>query len=137
MVFLERILRLLGLRRVKRREYTFDAALDQSLRALAREEDQPPRVVAENLLSMALERRQHADKNLALWHSLTSRQKEVAALTCLDYTNCEIAQRLYISPETVKTHIRNTLHRFGLHGKHELRQALADWNFSAWEDIKL
>jgi len=63
---------------------------------------------------------------------LTPRQQQTAALACLNFTNRQIAARLGISPQTVKTHIRNLLHRFDLHSKAELRQVLADWDFSEW-----
>ena len=48
-------------------------------------------------------------------------------------TNRQIAARLVLSPETVKTHLRSVLHKFGLRSKAELRQALAGWDFSGWE----
>jgi DNA-binding CsgD family transcriptional regulator len=56
----------------------------------------------------------------------------VAALTCLGYTNRQMAARLSLSPETIKTHVRNVLFKFGLNRKTDLRQALANWDFSAW-----
>jgi DNA-binding CsgD family transcriptional regulator len=45
-------------------------------------------------------------------------------------TNHEIAYELGISRETVKSHIRRTLAKLGLHGKSDLRlliQALDPW----------
>jgi len=56
----------------------------------------------------------------------------VAALACLNFTNRQIAARLSISPQTVKSHMRNLLLRFELHSKVELRQVLSDWDFSEW-----
>lgn len=88
--------------------------------------------VALDLLRTALADRQVAEEQLARWRLLTDRQKQVAALTCLSFTNRQIAARLKISPQTVKSHMRNLLHRFDLHGKTELREALADWDFSEW-----
>jgi len=35
---------------------------------------------------------------------------------------------------TVKTHMANVLRKFDLHSKIELRMALSDWDFSAWEE---
>lgn len=67
------------------------------------------------------------------WRSLSPREQDVAALTCLGYTNPQIAARLHISVETVKTHMRNTLVKFQLHSKAELRMILSDWDFSEWE----
>ena len=87
---------------------------------------------AQGLLKNALLERQVAEVHLAHWRALTPRQQQIAALACLNFTNRQIAARLNISPQTVKAHMRNLLHRFDLHSKSELRQALEDWDFSAW-----
>ncbi|MCP4418016.1 MAG: helix-turn-helix transcriptional regulator, partial [Chloroflexi bacterium] len=73
------------------------------------------------------------DENLALWHTLTNREKETAAFTCLGYTNHEIAQKMVISPNTVKTHLRRVLQKFGVGSKSELQLVLASWDFSGWD----
>lgn len=87
---------------------------------------------AQDLLKTALVDRQVAETQLQHWRALTPRQQHVAALACLNFTNRQIAARLGISPQTVKSHIRNLLHRLDLHSKSELRQALEDWDFSEW-----
>ena len=87
---------------------------------------------AQDLLKNALVDRQIAEAHLGHWRALTPRQQQVAALACLNFTNRQIAARLGISPQTVKAHLRNLLHRFELHSKTELRQALEDWDFSEW-----
>ena len=53
----------------------------------------------------------------------------VTALTCLGLTNPQIAVRLSLSPETVKTHVRNVLAKFEVNSKDELRHILANWDF--------
>ena len=88
--------------------------------------------VAQDLLENALVDRRVAEVHLTHWQALTLRQQQVAALACLNFTNRQIAARLSISPQTVKAHLRNLLHRFELHSKAELRQALEDWDFSEW-----
>ena len=102
------------------------------LAQIAARNDSSRSQVALDLLKTALADRQVAEKQLERWRLLTDRQQQVAALTCLNFTNRQIAARLKISPETVKAHMRNLLHRFDLHGKTELREALADWDFSEW-----
>jgi DNA-binding NarL/FixJ family response regulator len=87
---------------------------------------------AQELLKNALLERQVAEVHLGHWRALTPRQQQIAALACLNFTNRQIAARLNLSPQTVKAHMRNLLHRFDLHSKSELRQALEDWDFSAW-----
>ena len=67
-----------------------------------------------------------------LWRELTPREQQVAALVCLGYTNQEIARRLTISVNTVRTHVRNVLEKFQTASKAELRLILADWDFADW-----
>lgn len=89
--------------------------------------------VVNQLLSFALAEQYMVDENLSLWETLTDREKEAAALTCIGYTNHEIAQKMVISPNTVKTHLRNTLQKFGVSSKAELQVLLANWDFHAWD----
>lgn len=113
--------------------FEMDAALRASLQELADREQRPVDELAQDLLHQALSARQAEQDAWRAWKELTPRQQEVAALICLGYTTPEIAARLSISPETVKTHVRNLLEKFNRHTRQELRQALADWDFSAWK----
>ena len=107
-----------------------DPANAQYLAQIAAGSETSRQEVAQDLLKPALLDRQVAETNLARWRALTPRQQQVAALACLNFTNRQIAARLSISPQTVKSHMRNLLHRFNLHSKAELRQALENWDFS-------
>lgn len=100
---------------------------------LAERERRSPQALANTLLADALETRRLAELSLQHWESLSPREQEVAALICLNYTNRQIAARLGLSPETVKTHAHNLMVKFELRTRAELRRALAGWNFSAWE----
>jgi DNA-binding CsgD family transcriptional regulator len=40
---------------------------------------------------------------------LSAREKEVLSLLSQGLTGVEIAERLYLSPETVRTHVRNAM----------------------------
>ena len=48
---------------------------------------------------------------------LTPREKEVLALLKQGYTNKEIAEKLYISEKTVKSHMNNIFRRFNVSGR--------------------
>jgi two-component system response regulator NreC len=113
-----------------------DADLARSLHSLAEQEQRPPEEVAAELLAFALAHRSADEINLQCWRSLSAREQQVAALVCLGYTNRQIAARLVLSQETVRSHVRNVLVKFALHSKAELRRALADWDFSAWEQVR-
>ena len=137
MPFWQHLLRLLGLSRPTRLNLKVDRSLIQSLQNLAQREQRAEKELAAELLSMALVQRKTAEINLARWEALSPREQQVAALVCLGFTNRQIADHLVLSHETVKTHVRNVLYKFDLRSKAELRQALADWDFSAWQNLNL
>jgi DNA-binding NarL/FixJ family response regulator len=56
---------------------------------------------------------------LALLDELTDREREVLQLLAEGERNDDIAQRLFISPQTVQTHVRNVLAKLGVHSKLE------------------
>jgi len=100
---------------------------------IAEQEQRSPEDVASEIFSHTREEYEHFDKKLAKWHTLSPREQEVAALACLGYTNEDIAQKLFISPNTVKVHIRNSLFKFSAHSKEHLRQILKGMDFSAFD----
>jgi len=51
---------------------------------------------------------------------LTVREREVVALIALGHETNRIAEELYISPETVRTHVRNAMAKLGVHTRAEL-----------------
>jgi DNA-binding NarL/FixJ family response regulator len=110
-----------------------DDSLLHSLRDLAAREQRLPEEVIASLLNQAMQERQAAESGWKRWQALTPREQQVAALVCLGYTGRQIAAYLVISPETVKTHVSNLLRKFDLCTRQELRQSLAGWDFSAWE----
>ena len=100
--------------------------LAEHLRHLARVYGHPLESLTADLLRRGLEqerRRRRAEDALA---GLTPRQREVARLAVGGRTNRQIARELWLSPETVKTHLRRTLEHFDLHSKAELRLLLLD-----------
>jgi DNA-binding CsgD family transcriptional regulator len=57
---------------------------------------------------------------------VTSREMDVLRLVSSGLSNAEIAQRLYLSPRTVETHVSSLLARTGCRSRQELRGYL-DW----------
>ena len=53
-------------------------------------------------------------------YKLTSRQQEVALLSLQGYSNLEISETLYISPHTVKDHLKEIFHVIGVRSRSEL-----------------
>jgi len=133
MPFWKRIVDLFWPQRGARRTFQLDEGLVRSLDDLAQREQRPPDEVAVSLLEEALLERGAADRHMQRWRELTPREQQVAAFICLNYTTREIAARLTISPETVKSHAHNALFKLGVHNRQELRRALARWDFSGWD----
>jgi len=132
MTLLERVLNTFGRRHALRLSLPAEVKLLQAVQLLASRERRPAEQVAAELLSEALSRRQRAEANLRRWQMLSPREQQVAALICQNYTNRQIAARLSISPETVKSHIRHLLPKLDASSKVGLRHCLEDWDFSTW-----
>ncbi|MFF8266674.1 response regulator [Streptomyces sp. NPDC016562] len=48
------------------------------------------------------------------WHTVTNRERDVLRLVATGVTNTEVAQRLFISEATVKTHLNRAMAKLGL-----------------------
>jgi DNA-binding NarL/FixJ family response regulator len=51
------------------------------------------------------------------WAALTGRQREIVHWAAKGLSNKQIARRMEISPETVKTHLHHIYERVGVHGR--------------------
>lgn len=71
------------------------------------------------LLHQVVKEREARRDALALLDELTEREREVLQLLAEGTRNDEIAQKLFISPQTVQTHVRNLLAKLGVHSKLE------------------
>ena len=91
--------------------------------------------VANDLIHFALCEDQLAESSLEIWQQLTQREREIAALIWLGLTNPQIAERLSISPNTVKTHIKNVLAKFNVHSKKRLQDLLLGLDLSDWAHL--
>ena len=62
------------------------------------------------------------------WSSLTKREQQVVELVAEGLTNPEIAERLVISLQTVKTHVSNIFSKLGVPGRWELARKVRSRN---------
>ncbi|MBM3136870.1 MAG: helix-turn-helix transcriptional regulator [Chloroflexi bacterium] len=108
--------------------------LARDLESLAEREGCTPDEIILLLLNQGLEAHRQSDHDHRSWERLSAREKQVAALMCDGLTNRQIAARLVISPETVKTHVRHLLRKFNLRARKELRARLKDWDLSEWRE---
>jgi DNA-binding CsgD family transcriptional regulator len=124
----------LGLKRLSgRRSFALEADLHEALLKQAGGDEGRVDKLAGELLASGLAQIRCDEKMRQRWQGLSRRQQDVAALTCLGFTNRQIAVRLGIAEDTVKSHMKHTLAKFQLHGKVELQEALKEWDFSEWE----
>src|SRR5690606_30889484 len=56
----------------------------------------------------------HREKLVPLYDALTDREKEITHLIAEGLTNAEIGSRLFISPNTIRTHRNNIYRRLGV-----------------------
>ncbi len=87
--------------------------------------------VYKDIIEAGMKAVQDKDEYAGIWDSLSGREQQVTALTCLGYRSYEIAGMLGVSYETIRTHSKHIYAKFGLNRK-ELRLALKDWDFRGW-----
>jgi len=124
-----------GKRRKRKDSRVFfrDEQLVVRVRKIAVDQRREEQDVYQDILQAGMEVLQDKDEYAGVWDSLSQREQQVAALTCLGYRSYEIADMLGISYETVRTHSKHVYAKFDLN-RNELRQALKDWDFQAWLD---
>lgn len=134
MSILQRLLEWMGLRQRSSgsRYFEVSESLHISIQTLAKHEGRSEQELLPDLLAAGLTQYRSKEEVWLQWEALTQREQDVTAYVCLGLTNRQIAERLTLSPETIKTHVRNILIKFGLSSKRELRHILAGWDFSGW-----
>ena len=120
------------MKRVRRR-YHVDLNMAKYLENLALEQDRDPEQVAKEILAQGIAQHIQTEQNIEIWERLSPREQEVVALVCLGYMNREIGEKLYISPDTVKSHVSRILRKLKLSSRIEIQHMLAEWDFSDWE----
>jgi two-component system, NarL family, nitrate/nitrite response regulator NarL len=91
--------------------------LVDAVRAVARGETLIPQVMLGPLLSDLLDRRGDHENALLKLGDLSPREREVLGLVARGAKTTAIAESLFISPETVRTHIQNILTKLGVHSR--------------------
>jgi DNA-binding NarL/FixJ family response regulator len=115
------------------RDYELDEPLQVALAERAGLEQRLPADVRADLLAAGLANLQISEGLRPCWEKLSVREQQVTALTCLGYTNRQMASLLGLSPVTVKGYVHQALIKWKVHGKSELRLLLYQWDFSGWD----
>jgi len=114
------------------RYFELDEELHTALIDRAGRENRPAEDIQSEFVAAGLAQLQTSDELKSRWETLSRRERDVTALTCLKYTNRQMAAMMKVSPDTVKGYIRQTLVKFNVHSKDELRMILELWDFSEW-----
>ena len=112
--------------------FRLDENLETALVSRANHEQRPAEDIQREFVAAGLAQLQSSDELKARWETLSQRERDVTALTCLKYTNRQMAAKMKVSPDTVKGYIRQALVKFNVHSKDELRILLELWDFSDW-----
>ena len=133
MSILRRLLSLIGLRPISApRKFQVSESMQVTLTTLAQYEGRPENDLIQDLVAAGLTQYYESEDLWKKWRCLTPREQDVAALVCLGFTNREIAARLSIAPNTVKSRLQNVLRKFNIHKRTDLRAMLSIWDFSPW-----
>jgi len=95
--------------------------LAENIRSVHRGEVLLAPSVAAKVVQQLSRLHESADRSEEELHVLTPREKEVFRLAGLGLRNSEIAEALFLSEKTIKTHLRNIYSKLGLSNKGELR----------------
>lgn len=134
MYLLDVLLERLGLRPPPgKRNFALDETLLEPLEILAAQEERSADDLANELLRQALNQIGFNRDTWKRWSQLTDREQQVAALICLGYSYEQIAKRLVIAMNTVKSHANSIFLKFDVHGRGELELLMRDWDFRGWE----
>lgn len=79
----------------------------------------PPDMMG-TLLRHIVRRRRASSEKPTGWEDLTERERQVYGLAALGTERSEIAKTLFISPDTVRTHLQRIYQKLGVHSQTEL-----------------
>jgi DNA-binding CsgD family transcriptional regulator len=105
--------------------------LVRKVRELAVSQRRAEQEVYDDIIESGMKALSEKDKYEEIWTSLTAREQQVTALLCMGYRSSEIAARLGVSYETIRSHSKHVYAKFGLNRK-ALSAALERWDFESW-----
>jgi DNA-binding CsgD family transcriptional regulator len=126
------LLSWIGLRTDTRSRSSQNTKIRLQVSQIAEREGRPEPEIVTQLLVAGLQKYYSRMEVMSKWESLSPRQKEVAILIEKGMTNEEIAKRLSISNETIKTHVANILRKFSVNEKSEVRHMLRVMKKNHW-----
>lgn len=98
-----------------------DRSIIDHLYDIGENENLPEVTIAARLLDLVWCRIRATEDPRLRWETLTFRQQEIALLIHAGYTYHQIAHRLSLGLETIRTHARTIYKKMGVAGKKDLR----------------
>lgn len=135
MSYLRRLIQFLFGKKAGEKEtrvFLKDEELVAAIKDVAKQQERPEEDVIADFTKVGLNQFWTQSELENRWTSLSHREQQVVALICLGYRNYEIAEKLVIAPQTVKTHLQSIFNKFDLRSSKELRLALKNWEFHDW-----
>ena len=80
---------------------------------------------------------EHQSDHSELFLSLTSREREILVLLGENKSNQEMADELYLSVSTVKTHLRSIFRKLGLRSRRDAQSILREMGYNDKNDKRL
>jgi DNA-binding CsgD family transcriptional regulator len=71
-----------------------------------------------------------AEPETSGWGALTGSELTVARLVAEGLTNREVAERLFVSPHTVNSHLRHAFSKLGISSRVELARVVRDYEIA-------
>lgn len=102
-----------------------------AVRALASGESVVPPVMLGPLLRKLIRRHREASAAVGQLAALTPREREVLTLLVEGLDDERMAARLFISPDTARTHVQRILRKLGVHSRKEAVALVADNGLAA------
>ncbi|MGN6330768.1 MAG: LuxR C-terminal-related transcriptional regulator [Motilibacteraceae bacterium] len=109
--------------------------LEQTVNAALRGEACVPRRLLGGLLRGLVQRRRELDVVEQRLETLSAREREVLGLLGDGLDHKQIAQRLFISPETARTHIQRLLKKLAVRNRLEAANLAAEYGISRQGDV--
>jgi DNA-binding CsgD family transcriptional regulator len=123
----------IGQRQNRTITYALDDPIHQDLLHIAAQVNRPTDEVNSDVLALGLGQIRREAQARIKWDVLSPREQQVCARICLGDTNRQIAARLGLSEQTVRSYLQTILVKLQLHGKAEVRVLFSVWDFDEWD----
>lgn len=117
-----------------RRAYSHEEFLVTTIQEVADRQGRSPEAVVVDLAKWDAKEQHRQEKLLQCWEKLSYREQEITALVCLGYDRNQMAEKLSIGSETVKSHLNHIFRKLDVRTTRHIVAIFEGWNFAMWWD---